>query len=104
MNERTNERTNEVITVDYVVTEIYKSAGKWKRFAQLGGKCKDFGKIAFNRGIIILATRRACSSYIILNSIYSIVSLLQISVILDGAISMVSVTIPAKHAQTGLQH
>jgi len=73
-------------------------------FAQLGGKYKDFGKIDFNRGIIIVATRPACSSYIILNLIYSIASLLQISVILDGAISMVSVTIPAKHAQTGPQH
>ena len=102
MNERTNE---EMISVDCILTEIFKSAGKWKRFAQLEGKYKDFGTgVDLNRGIIIVATRLACSSYIILNLIFSIASLLQIFVILDGAISMVSVTIPAKHAQTGLQH
>ena len=101
MNERTNE---EMISVDCIFTEIFKSAGKWKRFAQLEGKYKDFGKIDLNRGIIIVATRLACSSYIILNLVFSIASLLQIPVILDGAISMVSVTILAKHAQTGPQH
>jgi len=93
-----------MISVDCIFTEIFKSTGKWKRFAQLGGKYKDFREIDFNRDIKILATRRACSSYIILNLIYSIASLLQKSVILDGAISMVSVTIQAKHAQTGPQH